>query len=377
MYEEIIYGPEDAVPLASNNHEAIVIEVVTCNYKAKKVYIDNGSAIDVLYYKTFKELQLEDKQLIPVQTPLIGFAGPSVRPEGMITPMVKVGVSPKCRTVPVNFVVVKEPSLYNMILGRPTLNALRAVCSTLHLSMKFPMLAGVAEMLGDPEVTQACYNATLKGKEKLVAQTTCLEPWEPVGKVERLEKDEGLIELPVSRGQPDRAVKTGSCLSELTRRALESLLEEYAEIFEWSADDMPGIPTELAVHKLHMDPNIRHVKQKKWNFAPERNEVVRDEVEKLLEAKIVKEVFYSTWLANPVLVKKDDKAWRICVDFADLNKACPKDSYPLPRIDLLVDSTTGYEIFCFLDAFKGYYQIAMDEEDQEKTSFVTEYGTYC
>ncbi|XP_071939390.1 uncharacterized protein [Coffea arabica] len=91
MYEEIIYGPEDAVPLASNNHEAIVIEVITCNYKVKKVYIDNGSAIDVLYYKTFKELQLEDKQLILVRTPLIGFAGPPVRPEGMITLMVTVG----------------------------------------------------------------------------------------------------------------------------------------------------------------------------------------------------------------------------------------------------------------------------------------------
>ena len=66
MYEKIIYGPEDAIPLASNNHETIVIEVIMCNYKVKKIYIDNGSTIDVPYYKTFKELQLEDKQLIPV-----------------------------------------------------------------------------------------------------------------------------------------------------------------------------------------------------------------------------------------------------------------------------------------------------------------------
>ena len=73
IYEEIIYGPEDAVPLASNNHEAIVIEVITCNFKVKKVYIDNGSAIDVLYYKTFKELQLEDRQLMPVRTPVDRF----------------------------------------------------------------------------------------------------------------------------------------------------------------------------------------------------------------------------------------------------------------------------------------------------------------
>ncbi|XP_071926285.1 uncharacterized protein [Coffea arabica] len=350
MYEEIIYGPEDAVPLASNNHEAIVIEVITCNYKVKKVYIDNGSAIDVLYYKTFKELQLEDKQLIPVRTPLIGFAGPPVRPEGMITLMVTVGESPKCRTVPVNFAVVKEPSSYNMILGRPTLNALRAVCSTLHLSMKFPTPDGVAEVMGDPEVARACYIATLKGKEKLVAQTTCLEPWEPAEREERLETDESLVELSIRPERPDRVVKAGASLSDLTRRALESLLEEYAEIFAWSADDMPGVPPELAVHKLHVDPNIQPVKQKKRSFAPERNEVVKEE---------------------------EDRAWRMCVDFTDLNKACPKDCYPLPRIDQLVDSTTGYEIFCFLDAFKGYHQIALDEADQEKTAFITEYGTYC
>ncbi|XP_071906258.1 uncharacterized protein [Coffea arabica] len=377
MYKEIIYGPEDAVPLASNNHEVIVIEVVTCNYKVKKVYIDNGSAIDVLYYKTFKELQLEDRQLIPVRTPLIGFAGPPVRPEGIITLMVTVGVSPRCRTVPVNFAVVKEPSSYNMILGRPTLNALRAVCSTLHLNMKFPTPDGVAEVLGDPKVARACYIATLKGKEKLVIQTTCLESWEPLRKGERLETDEGLAELPVRLDQPERTVKVGTCLGDSIRHSLQTLIEEYAEIFAWSADDMPGVPTDLAVHRLHVDPSVRPVKQKKRSFAPERKEVVRDEVSKLLEAKIVKEVYYPTWLANPVLVKKEEKAWRMCVDFTDLNKACPKDCYPLPRIDQLVDSTAGYEIFCFLDAFKGYHQIALDEKDQEKTSFITEDGTYC
>ncbi|XP_071924104.1 uncharacterized protein [Coffea arabica] len=317
MYEEIIYGPEDAVPLASNNHEAIVIEVITCNYKVKKVYIDNGSAIDVLYYKTFKELQLEDRQLVPVRTPLIGFAGPPVRPEGMITLMVTIGVSPKCRTVPVNFAVVKEPSSCNMILGRPTLNALRAVCSTLHLSMKFPTPEGVAEVLGDPEVARACYIATLKGKEKLVAQTACLEPWEPMEKGERLETDEGLTELSVQPGRPERTVKVGMGLAELVKSSLETLLEEYAEIFAWSADDMPGIPTELAVHRLQVDPSVRRK---------------------------------GTLLLNE---RRSSKArW-------------------------LVDSTAGYEIFCFLDAFKGYHQIALDEENQEKTSFITEEGTYC
>ena len=140
---------------------------------------------------------------------------------------------------------------------------------------------------------------------------------------------------------------------------------------------MPGIPTDLAVHHLNVDHHFKPVKQKKRSFAPERNEVIKAEVGKLLESKIIMEVYYPTWLANPVLVKKEDQTWRMCVDFTNLNKVCPKDCFPLPRIDRLVDSTVDFDILCFLDAFKGYHQIEMAEEDREKTSFITEEGTYC
>ena len=78
-----------------------------------------------------------------------------------------------------------------------------------------------------------------------------------------------------------------------------------------------------------------------------------------------------------VMVKKANSKWRMCVDFTNLNKACPKDSYPLPRIDQLVDSTAGYKLLSFMDAFFGYNQIKMDKADQEKTSFVTSQGLFC
>ena len=116
-------------------------------------------------------------------------------------------------------------------VGRATLNALQAVYSILHLNMKFSTPARVAEVLGDSEVVRACYIATLKCKEKLVAKTTCLEPWEPEEKRERLETDEVLIELLVRLERPEHKVKVGSYLSELTRSLLESFLEEYPEIF--------------------------------------------------------------------------------------------------------------------------------------------------
>uniref|UniRef100_A0A2N9FYU7 Reverse transcriptase domain-containing protein n=1 Tax=Fagus sylvatica TaxID=28930 RepID=A0A2N9FYU7_FAGSY len=141
-----------------------------------------------------------------------------------------------------------------------------------------------------------------------------------------------------------------------------------------SHDDMPSISTNVITHKLNVNPSTTSVKQKRRVFAPERNAAVVEEVDKLLKAGFIREVYYPEWLANVVMVKKSMGKWRICVDFTDLNKACPKDSYPLPRIDQLVDSTAGHKLLSFMDAFSGYNQIQMTEGDQEKTAFITSRG---
>lgn len=96
-----------------------------------------------------------------------------------------------------------------------------------------------------------------------------------------------------------------------------------------------------------------------------------EDVEKLLSKEFIREVFYPEWLANIVMVKKSNGKWCMCVDFIDLNRICPKDNFPLPRIDQLVDSTASHELLTFMDAFAGYNQIRMSEEDQEKIAFVT------
>ena len=112
-------------------------------------------------------------------------------------------------------------------------------------------------------------------------------------------------------------------------------------------------------------------------FAPERDNAIKDEVQKLMAAKFIREVYHPDWLANVVMVKKANGKRRMCVDFTDLNKACPKDCYPLPHIDQLVDSTAGHKLLSFMDTFSGYNQIRMNEADQEKTSFVTSQGLFC
>ncbi|KAI5335581.1 hypothetical protein L3X38_025714 [Prunus dulcis] len=104
---------------------------------------------------------------------------------------------------------------------------------------------------------------------------------------------------------------------------------------------------------------------------------MRAEVDRLSSIGFIREVDYPTWLANVVMVRKPRKGWRMCVDYTNLNRACPKDSFPLPRIDQLVDATAGHALLSFMDAYSGYNQIFMHPEDQAHTSFITDRGLYC
>ncbi|GJX76172.1 reverse transcriptase domain-containing protein [Tanacetum coccineum] len=140
---------------------------------------------------------------------------------------------------------------------------------------------------------------------------------------------------------------------------------------------MTGIPRSIVEHHLNIREGCPLVRQKKREQAPERNKAIQEEVEKLVDAGIMKEVHYHSWLSNPVMVKKHDETWRMCVDFKDLNNACPKDCYPLPEIDWKIESLCGYPFKCFLDAYKGYHQIKMAKENEEKTAFTTSQGIFC
>ena len=140
---------------------------------------------------------------------------------------------------------------------------------------------------------------------------------------------------------------------------------------------MSGVDSAVITHRLNFDPSFKSVKQKRRSFALERQKAINEEVGKLLQAKAIREVEYPEWLDNVVLVKKANDKWRLCIDFTYVNRACPKDSFPLPLIDLIVDATAGHELLSFMDAFSGYNQISIDPSDQEKTSFVTGQEAYC
>uniref|UniRef100_A0A2N9H8Y8 Reverse transcriptase domain-containing protein n=1 Tax=Fagus sylvatica TaxID=28930 RepID=A0A2N9H8Y8_FAGSY len=136
-----------------------------------------------------------------------------------------------------------------------------------------------------------------------------------------------------------------------------------------------GVNPAFACHSLNVDPLSRPVVQKGQRTSPLHEEAVCEEVNWLIEAGAIKEILYPTWLSNTVVVKKKNKKWRVCINFTDLNKACPKDPFPLLKIDQLVDVTAGHQRMSFL-AFQGYHQIAMNLADQEKMAFITLKGIF-
>jgi hypothetical protein len=110
---------------------------------------------------------------------------------------------------------------------------------------------------------------------------------------------------------------------------------------------------------------------------PDKREAIHVELACLVSAGFIREVLHPEWLANPVLVLKKNKVdWRMCVDYTNLNKHCPKDPFGLPRIDQVVDSTAGYSMLSFLDCYSGYHHISLAKED-EKTAFITPFGAFC
>nr|GFB88670.1 reverse transcriptase domain-containing protein [Tanacetum cinerariifolium] len=125
--------------------------------------------------------------------------------------------------------------------------------------------------------------------------------------------------------------------------------------------------------------NDNHIKPIKYNergLGPYRIMAAYKETEELTKAGILRKAKQQTWVANPVMVQKSDGGWRMCVHFTDINKACPKDCYPLPEIDWKIESLLGFRLKCFLDTYKGYHQIQMAEEDEDKTAFYAGEGVF-
>ncbi|GJS10873.1 reverse transcriptase domain-containing protein [Tanacetum coccineum] len=340
----------------------LIIEAEIGGHQVHRICVDGGSSFEILYEHCFNRLRPEIKnQMIPATTSLIGFSGEIKWPLGQITLLVKIKDDEHSTSAWMDFMVVRSTSPHNGIIGRPGLRKIQAVPSTAYGMIKFPVMGGIL---------------TLKGCKIIPVECTMVSgPEEQPILVNKVKEER--IKVAINPEHPEQTVMIGSDLTEKTRSKLCNLLQRSLDIFAWTPTDMTGVPRQIAEHKLNVRKGCQPVRQKKRGQAAERNVAINDEVSKLVTAGIMREVHYHDWLSNPVMVKKSDNSWRMCVDFKDLNKACPKDGYPLPEIDWKVESLCGFPFKCFLDAYKGYHQIQMAEEDEEKTAFITNQGIFC
>ncbi|GAU33358.1 hypothetical protein TSUD_364830 [Trifolium subterraneum] len=360
---EISFNPEYVRDMLPHDDDPLVIQVQILNCDVKRVLIDSGSSPNILYWNAYKAMRLSDEQLNPYSGMLVGFAGEQVDVIGHITLYTTFGEDENAKTFKVRYLVVKTLfTSYNIIIGRPAFNALGAVMSTLYLSIKYPLNNGkVGVVKGDQVLARKCYESNLDPREEF--QDRRVSPIED-------------LELVQIGEQSHQTTNIGTSLQPEEREKIITILRNNRDLFAWHPSDMPEIDESVITHKLSISPANKPVVQRKRKVGEERRAAITEEVAKLKEAGFIEEIKYPAWLENVVMVKKASDKWRMCVDFTDLNKAYPKDPYPLPNIDRLIDGASGYKMLSFMDAYSGYNQIKMHPMDAQHTTFMSNTCNY-
>ncbi|KAL0423805.1 UNVERIFIED_CONTAM: hypothetical protein Sradi_0915300 [Sesamum radiatum] len=166
---------------------------------------------------------------------------------------------------------------------------------------------------------------------------------------------EELLNVELVARDSEKVTKIGSQMENTVREKIIQCLRRNIDIFAWTPKDLEGINPNVITHHLNIDPSVKLVIQKKRHFGPEKDKIIQVEVDKLMAAGHIQAIQFPEWLSNVVLVPKPGGKCRMCIDFRELNKACPKNFYPLPRIDQLVNSTFGFELLSMMDASQGYH----------------------
>ncbi|XP_073298465.1 uncharacterized protein [Primulina huaijiensis] len=320
----ISFGPEDLRGIVAPHNDVLVVTATIANYDVARIFIDNGSSVNILFKSTLDQMKVEGFEFDPVSTPLYGFAGHAIPPLGQITLALSLGRDPRRVTKMITFTVVDTLSSYNGILGRPALKDFRAVASTYHQKLKFPVEKEVRVLCGDHKFARRCYEGMVKDEGKRArVEVNMIRRGRSGLPVARKEVWEVMEEEPevIVLGPEKKMLRIARDLDLRVREELIALLQDNLSVFAWSAQELTRTAPDVAEHRLNILPNARPVKQKKRHFGPEKDKVIQKEVSELLEAGHIREVQFPTWLSNVVLVPKSSGKWRMCVDFRDLNKA--------------------------------------------------------
>ena len=224
-----------------------------------------------------------------------------VLPLGSIQLVLTLGDLPCQATTTARFLIVDVPSAYNVLLRRPSLNAIKAIPSAYHMVIKFPTTNGVGMVRGDQRMARECYSASMKQK---VVDSIYVDELDMRDEVNTRPKPSEELEPIQLDDHPEHLAYVGSKVAEDLRSPLIRFLKHNKDVFAWKQKDMGGIDPSIITHRLSVSPSFKLVKKKRRSFAPERQKAINEEVGKLLQAGVIREVEYPKWLANVILVKK-------------------------------------------------------------------------
>eukprot|EP00253_Pinus_taeda_P021045 PITA_21045 len=344
------------------------VTTIINNIHIPNTLIDPGAAINVMTLETMKTLQLTNLQHTTIVLELADRS--KVILEGILEDII---VSLDSWEYPVEFLVLQPKSNlggHPIILGRPwlaTIDAFIGCRSELFLSQ--------------PDVSKELRNDQYHAADELIAQNfqeTCTihslqTTFHNIFPIQSITNTRSkTIEI-----SPGKTLNIGTHLDSSQEEKLIQLLREYQKAFAWDYTDMHGIHPETCTHHIYIDNNVKPVRQPQRRMNPMLQDIVREELHKLLRVNFIYPISDSQWVSPLVVVPKKNGKWRICVDYRQLNKATLKDYFPLPFIDQVFDTLAGKSSFSFLDGFSGYNQIRIALEDQEKTTFTCPWGTYA
>ncbi|XP_056685868.1 uncharacterized protein [Spinacia oleracea] len=292
-FPKVEIGEADRGKVATPHDDPLVIELKVANLRVRRILVDTWSLSDIISLECLNRLQHDSSKIEKIHYPIIGFGVSIIHPVGIISLPLRMGN--KKESLQMDFVCDD------------------GIVSTIH---------------GDQQQARDCYLTTLSpeawgsGEEKDV-----------LGNKRKCDSTQ-------SKSLKETLTISATHMEE---RRPKPVRAHYNVVLNADKPDrvMPGIDPAVAVHKLNVDQNFKPVRQKKRNHGEDRNQAATAEVKKLMDAGFVRPSQYPDWVANVVLVPKPNDTWRMCFDYTNLNKACPKDSFPLPKIDRLVDSTAG------------------------------------
>jgi hypothetical protein len=372
----ITFSEEDLQLKDYPHNDAMVISCVIKGFLVHNVLVDTGSVADIIFTKAFRQIQELDDKIHDATHPLYGFEERQIVALVKITMSVTFGYIHNTRTEQVVFDIIDMEYPYNAIIGRGTLNAFEVILHLAYLCMKIPSEQGPIAMHGSQEATRRAEGSWTDSKAiQNIDETEAYQQYNH--KREKVASADQSKPMLLCEDIAEQKVLLGSQLSDEQEKTLLRFLFNNKDVFAWTANALCGVNRDIIEHSVNVDSSFRPRKQRLRKMSDDKAEGARNEVKRLLSAGVIREVTYPEWLANTVMVKKANGKWRMCIDFTDLNKACPNDEFPLPRIDSLVDAAATSELMSLLDCYSGYHQIWMKKEDEPKTSFITPSGTYC